>query len=143
LLDTGTGPGELQWARGSHDGYQNAGMIHTRRVELSEHGARVTVSDEVSGGDAHQVAMHLHFAPDVELSPGEKPGTWLAVRHGAKRQLHLEVDASWLWEALRGSESPRMGWYSPALGVLQPAFALRGVRRAPLPLRVVTRIAVR
>ena len=142
LVDAGTGPEGMQWATGVHDGYERLGVTHTRRIELSAQGDMVTISDEVAGNGEHEMAIHFHFAPDIELIPGSQPTSWLATKPGSERRVFLEVDETWCWEVVRGSASPKLGWYSPALGVKVPVFTLRGTRRARLPVQVITRIGV-
>ena len=102
----------------------------------------VTISDEVAGNGEHEMAIHFHFAPDIELTPGPQPACWQVFKRGSERRVLLEVDEAWCWEAVRGSESPRLGWYSPSLGVKVPVFTLRGTRRARLPVQAMTRIVV-
>jgi len=143
LLDAGVGSDGAQWAIGTHDGYKRLGAMHTRRLDLSPQGDVITVSDEVSGNGLHAAAIHFHFAPEIELTPGPGGAPWLAVRPGSSRRLLLEVDDAWQWEAVRGRESPKLGWFSPALGLKMPCVSLRGTRRARLPWRVTTRILVR
>jgi hypothetical protein len=142
LVDVGTDPEGMQWATGWHDGYKRRGATHTRRIELSAQGDIVTISDEVGGNGEHEMAIHFHFAPDIELTPGPQPACWQAFKPGSSRRVLLEVDNTWRWGVLRGSESPKLGWYSPSLGVKVPVFTLRGTRRVRLPVQVVTRIVV-
>lgn len=140
LVDAGTDPEGMQWATGVHDGYRRLGVTHTRRIELSARGDMVTISDEVAGNGEHEMAIHFHFAPDIELTPGPQPTCWQVAKVGSQRRVLLEVDEAWYWEAVRGSESPQLGWYSPSLCVKVPVFTLRGTRRARLPVQAMTRI---
>jgi hypothetical protein len=142
LVDVGTDSEGVQWATGVHNGYERLGVSHTRRIELSMQGDIITVSDEVGGNGDHAMAIHFHFAPDIELTPGPQPTCWQGVKSGSGRRVLLEVDEMWCWEVVRGSESPKLGWYSPALGVKVPVYTLRGTRRAQLPVQVVTRIVL-
>ena len=142
LVDAGTGPEGEQWVTGVHDGYMRLGVSHTRRIELSARGDVVTVSDEIAGNGEHELAIYFHFAPDIELTPGPQPDSWQAAKTGSRIRVLLEVDETWLWETVRGSESPKLGWYSASLGVKVPVFTLRGSRRVQLPVQVDTRIVV-
>jgi len=142
LIDVGTDPAGVQWAAGTHDGYVRLGATHTRRIELSAQGDKITISDEVGGNSDHEMAIHFHFAPDIELSPGPQPVSWQIFKPGSEHRALLQVDEAWCWEAVRGSESPKLGWYSPSLGVKVPVFTLRGTRRTRLPVQTVTRILV-
>jgi hypothetical protein len=142
LLDVGTNTERAQWVTGSHDGYKRLGVTHTRRIELSTQGDMITIFDEVGGFGDHEIAIHFHFSQDMELSPGPQPACWQVFKLGSERRMLLEVDEAWCWEAARGSESPKLGWYSPSLGAKVPIFTLLGTRRARLPIRVMTRIVV-
>lgn len=140
LIHAGTDEDGGQWAGGEHDGYEWCGVKHTRQIEISRQADAVTVSDLVEGSGCHAMALHYHFAPDIELVPGREPSSWQAIKSGSGRRVLITVDGVWRWDAVRGSENPRLGWFSPALGVKVPAYTLRGIRQAGLPVQVVTRI---
>jgi hypothetical protein len=143
LVGTGVDAHGMQWAVGEHDGYKKLCGIHSRRVELDDLGGEVTISDEVQGDGEHELTIHFHLAPDIELVSGAQNGTWQATKSGSKRRMLVVVDnKAWRWEVLCGSESPKLGWFSPALGMKVPACTLRGVWRGRLPARVVTKIIV-
>jgi len=141
-LGTGVDAHGVQWAVGEHDGYKKLGGIHSRRVEFDDLGGEVTISDEVQGDGEHELTIHFHFAPDIGLVPGAQSGMWQATKSGSERRMLVVVDKAWRWEVLCGSESPKLGWFSPALGVKVPACTLRGVWRGRLPVRVVTKLIV-
>jgi hypothetical protein len=141
-LNEGVDTHGVQWAVGEHDGYKKLGGIHSRRVELDDLGGEVTISDEVQGDGEHELTIHFHFAPDIDLVPGVQNRTWQATKSGTERRMLVVVDDAWRWEVLRGSESPKLGWFSPALGMKVPACTLRGVWRGRLPARVVTKMIV-
>ena len=141
-LDAGVNTHGVQWVVGEHDGYKKLGGMHSRRVELDNLGGEITITDEVQGNGEHELTLHFHFAPDIALVPGAQDGTWLATKSGNERRMVIEVDVAWHWEVLRGSESPRLGWFSSALGEKVAACTLRGAWRGCLPARVVTKIIV-
>lgn len=142
LVGGGSESQGVQWAAGEHDGYKRLGAVHTRRVELDKTASRVTLSDEVQGKGAHELAMHFHFAPDVQVRPGPYSGTWLATKSGTAREMILTVNDAWQWHVFHGCDTPRLGWFSPALGLKVPACTLRGVWRGTLPVGMVTNITV-
>ncbi|NOT10817.1 MAG: hypothetical protein HOP23_03120 [Methylococcaceae bacterium] len=131
-----------QWVTGEHDGYRKAAGIHKRRVVLQGSDAEMNLYDEIQGHGAHDVAIHFHFAPDIDVVPGVHPGTWQVTKLGSERRMTVFVDASWHWDVFRGSDSPRSGWFSPALGSKVPSCTLRGVWRGHLPTKLVTRLVV-
>jgi hypothetical protein len=143
LIDAGMDAPGVQWAVGEHDGYDKLGGRHTRRIELGTTGDEFTISDDVQGSGGHELAIHFHFAPDIDLAPGPQGGTWRITRAGTERRIEMLVDDTWHWEVFRGSESPRLGWFSPALGTKVPSSTLRGVWRGRLPIRLVTRMIIR
>jgi hypothetical protein len=142
LVDAGSDAHGLQWVVGEHDGYKKVDGIHSRRVELDEVGSNVTISDEVQGKGEHELAVHFHFAPDIGVLPGPHYGTWQANKYGTARMMILAVDDAWQWNVFHGSESPKLGWFSPALGMKIPACTLRGLWRGYLPAKLVTKIIV-
>jgi hypothetical protein len=142
LMASGIDASGVQWAVGEHDGYKKLGGIHSRRIEFDDFESEVTISDEVLGNGEHELTIHFHFSPEIRLVPGVQNGTWLATKSGNERRMLVVVDAVWHWEVLRGSESPKLGWFSPALGVKVPACTLRGARQGFLPARVVTKLIV-
>lgn len=142
LLGAGRDAHGNQWAEGEHDGYKRIAGIHSRRIELDEAAGEITISDEVQGVSEHELSVHFHFAPDIELIQGEDSGTWLAIKPDTARKLLVTVDQSWHWEVLRGSESPMLGWYSSALGMKEPTATLRGVWQGRLPIRLLTKVLV-
>lgn len=142
LVGAGTDARGVQWAVGEHDGYKKLGGIHSRRIELEEAGSKITISDEVQGNGEHELVIHFHFAPDIELVSGVQSVTWQATKSGGERRMLIVVDDAWRWDILCGSDSPKLGWFSPALGMKVPANTLRGVWRGRLPARVVTKMIV-
>jgi len=142
LVGAGVKKNGNQWAVGEHDGYKKIGGVHVRRVELDDVGNRVSVFDEVRGSVEHELGIYFHFAPEIEVVPGDQRGTWLATKSGTARRMLMVVDESWCWKIVRGSVSPKLGWYSSALGIKVPTCTLFGIWRGRLPVKVVTRMIV-
>lgn len=138
LLDAGDDGLGLQWAVGEHDGYRKQGATHRRRIELDADTHQIRICDDIVGDGEHDLALHWHFAPDVQLVPDPELGSWRVTKPGSERQLLIAADSAWRWEVFSGSEEPMLGWYSPALGSKLPAPALRGTTRGKLPLATLT-----
>lgn len=143
IVDTGKDVHGGQWVVGEHNGYQKLGVLHTRRLDCDATGCEVVISDEILGNGTHELAIHFHFAPDIEIVPGDQDGTWQVSKPGSPHTIAMRVDQTWHWALFRGSESPRLGWYSPALGMKTPACTLQGTWQDCLPVRLITSMTVR
>lgn len=141
LLGAGADDHGLQWAAGEHDGYKKLGGIHARKVEFDATTGEIRINDDVQGHGEHELAIHFHFAPDIELTQGVD-GTWHATKPGTTRRLEIHVADTWRWKIFHGSDSPKLGWFSPALGIKMPTHTLRGIWRGRLPTRVATKMQV-
>lgn len=140
----GTGVGKIdhQWAEGSHTGYSNIGITHRRKLEFFPGEQRIQVSDFIDGVGIHEIAIHFHFAPDINVSYDLQKKHWIAKKQHSARMLVFNLDKSWRWEAARGSETPILGWYSPALGVKLPADTLCGHWQGPAPKSLISTIQI-
>jgi hypothetical protein len=107
-----------------HDGYARLPFRgrHRRSVSLDRAAATLTICDEVSAAQPVSVRMFYHLHPEIgcKLSQAAADLDWGGVN------LRLELPAGLAWRALRGSESPAVGWHSPSFGVKQPTTTLLG-----------------
>jgi hypothetical protein len=141
MHDVGVDAGGRQWIEGSHDGYLHFGVQHSRRVEFDPEAVALTVLDRFEGQGQHEVVLYFHFAPDVELQRVAE-GRWLAVKGASSRKLWLDADDNLVWEIVRGSLDPVLGWYSPSLGLKLPSATLVGKWRGNMPLHVRNKISL-
>ena len=127
----------IQSCSGCHDGYQPLGVTHCRTLRLDPEAGWLEVIDQLEGRRKARVAVHYHFAPDVVVEGAG--GEWTISRPGSGRRLRLVLDDRGHWAAVRGRESPILGWYSPALGAKQATTTLEGTFELVLPLVIKTR----
>ena len=142
LTSVATDAAGWQFANGSHDGYEKIGIEHRRQVRVSPAADCIEIEDELAGTGRHGFRLNFHFAPDIHIMPADSAGEWLAGRGNSACRLRILVDAHWQWTVYRGSESPRLGWYSASLGVKEPADCLSGFIDADAPCCHRTRIIV-
>ena len=102
------------------------GFVHRRKLIWTDPAILIVV-DEVTGPPGeHEVAQMWHSPePMAMVSPA-------CFRLGARARFWANPDTSREY-----GEGGQLGWMSPALGVKQPAAALRVVKRGPLPIRIV------
>lgn len=130
-----------QWVEGCHDGYDRMGVRHHRTVSVTADGLEVLVEDHLTGQGRHDVALHFHFHPDIEVTGTDLPNVWVA-RHANRGVMIITVDEALTCERVSGMEGPILGWYSPALGFKQPTSVLRGSGTYSLPRTFITRFKV-
>ena len=127
---------------GKHDGYQDIGVGHTRKLSLSLEHHMLDVEDCIEGEGRHLLEIYFHFHPDIKLEQIAND-EWLASCKSTARQLKMKVDPALEWEAVCGSESPVLGWYSSALGHKIPAVTLRGKTNKALPVNIRTSLFIK
>lgn len=93
-----------------HDGYQELGVLHWRGVAASD--TCVVVWDALVGAVDMLATAHWHTHPEVTVHEN----FW---EHEDGRKLHVWFSGMLNIEVFKGSEQPRLGWCSPAYGVLQ------------------------
>ncbi len=131
-------------AEAVHDGYEDLGLIHRRRVVLDRAERTLTLVDTIDeagnaggrgdGEDRHDrssaVEVALPLGPGVEVTLEEGAGTaWLRWdRPGGEcaGQASVTLDPGLSWSVVQGVESPPAGWYSARFGTKVPAPVLLG-----------------
>jgi hypothetical protein len=126
-------------AEAGHDGYRRLPdpVTHLRRVTLDRDRLVIEVVDWLECRREHEMQVHWHFAPDVELqlTPG---GPWRFAAEGLRGE--VEVSGTGLRaEVARGARNPAQGWVSPRFGGLQEAPVLVVSGRLGAGERVTTR----
>jgi hypothetical protein len=109
---------------GEHHGYARPPLcaVHRRSVALDRQAASLTIRDEVSAEKPAPLRMFYHLHPEIGCTLSGATADLVC----AGARLHLELPAGLSWQALHGSESPPLGWYSPAFDVKQAATTLVG-----------------
>lgn len=103
----------------SHDGYTSLRepVIHQRKVTVWPDGFCL-IRDRFTGRGRHRFDCAFHLHPEVVARP---EGRWWLLQNGPA-QIYLYAPGQ--LSAVRGSLEPRLGWFSPAYGVLQQTTTL-------------------
>jgi hypothetical protein len=98
-----------------HNGYarlKNPVAFHKRTILLLD-GKDFLMRDTFSGKGDHWFEVNFHLHPEASI---QNEGQWLTIRKGmAGISIRLLGDDA--FRIVRGQESPRLGWYSPAYGM--------------------------
>lgn len=103
--------GGLQVFEGEHDGYRRLAdaVTHRRRVEFDVAARRLRVTDTLQCQGRHEVELHWHFAPGLQLS--HEAGQLRVL--GQRNVLRMHCTAPQFVLSLhQGEESPILGWVS-------------------------------
>jgi uncharacterized heparinase superfamily protein len=125
--------GELRAAARYDLGYgpDNAlAVIHQREIVFLAERCWV-IFDRVSGAGAHLIESRFHFLPGQLQVTGDRVHTAYE-----DANLLLVPLASTPYDSVtvvRGGEQPRLGWYSPSYGLLEPSPTVTCSVRTPLP----------
>ena len=137
VADTGEA---AEWAA-DHDGYLSLSppARHRRSVRLDRAARRITITDEIDGGE-YDVRVAFHLGPDVqaELNGHHAVLRWPAA--AAPGEAQLELPPQLRWSLHWGETDPILGWYSPGLGQRMPAFTLIGRGRCTPTVPFTTRL---
>lgn len=110
--------------RMQHDGYLRMAdpVLHEREVQFIPAVTELRVTDKMQCKGSHNVAVHWHLHPEAQvLVEGKRAeirfrGKWLT----------LACDGpGFALDAVRGSESPVLGWHSSKFNEKTPAWTLR------------------
>jgi hypothetical protein len=118
----------LGWARGSHDGYANAGgAIHRRTVWLRP-GGYLLICDEITARPGHEACANYQFAPGLLTLDADT--ALFDERFEISWSCSVPITAT----LISDGGGPGGGWIAPSLGVreraprLQLAFSLSSSR---------------
>jgi uncharacterized heparinase superfamily protein len=142
ITDGGTGRDGRQRVEGHHDGYRFLGIVHRRRVAFIPAENRFDIVDALEGGGMHRVAVRFHLAPGLDVSRPDPEGEWIVRRENHGRFLKIAVDRRWHWEVVKGSDDPKLGWFSPRFGTRVPSPVLQGTGETDLPTLLETRVTI-
>ncbi|MGH6878022.1 MAG: alginate lyase family protein [Rhizomicrobium sp.] len=123
-------------AAGEHDGYARPPLRgqHRRSVTLDRQNATLTICDELSVARRAPVRMFYHLHPEIGCALSGRSAELDC--NGSRIRLKLPVQLT--WHAVRGSENPMLGWYSPSFDVKLPATTLVGETRLARALALTT-----
>lgn len=98
----------------------DTGRTHRRHLYYAPRRSLLVI-DEVDGPEPTSVTQWFHFSPQVDVSPADVDGRFVALLSSG-RQVHVErVDAGCPGTLYRGLSSPFIqGWTSTSYGVLVP-----------------------
>jgi hypothetical protein len=111
-----------------HSGYarQSGKPVHERSVTLDRVRRCVEIADRLLAGGRSPVRLAFHLGPQVSALLDGSVATlaWSAGGRNWRGRLSLPVTLA--WRALRGSQDPLAGWYSPGFGARVPATCFLG-----------------
>jgi len=119
---------------GKVSGYQDANILHSRRVTLFGQQKRLVVEDTIS--DSANLRLFYHFHPDVCVQAGSQVASFKAVCKD--QRLQVNVDSALSWRVCRGEENPHLGWYSESLGHREPIDVLVGEMKTTGACKILT-----
>jgi hypothetical protein len=101
----------------SHNGYEDIGVAHLRKMNIDKQNAIVTIEDIIQlkeEGKKHHITMPFHLHPSItNIDIGKYNIIILNFQKGA---VHIKPDSVFdsNIEIVRGNISPMAGWYSPS-----------------------------
>ena len=130
----------MQWARGTHDGYQRFGVTHDRCVEYDQQSRKLTIVDTFDGGGSHDLVWHWHLSPEVDSAWDSSRNCWVLTHKECAGKLIISGGEDSGWAVFKGSTQPILGWYSAVLGRKVPAETLRYRYTGQLPRALTFRV---
>lgn len=119
----------------SHDGYERIGVKHQRSIKLA--GNTLTITDQIEGTEAHEVALLFHTAPECTV---EKVSDTEVEINRDNIRVRMALPANTVLEIVKGGE--RAGWYSPEFGVKQETHTIIAMINNHLPLSLTTEMEI-
>ncbi|SHJ60898.1 alginate lyase family protein [Pseudozobellia thermophila] len=128
--------------KGSHNGYDQQGVKHTRTYIFDKKNDSITIIDDlkVANDETHVYEYPLHLHPDVTVQQ-EAPDRF-TIAHPGERTVSILLDERLKTEVLRGSESPLLGWFSPSFLQKQPTSVIYSKIELTGNLQLTTKIKV-
>ncbi|MDF2380600.1 alginate lyase family protein [Nostoc ellipsosporum NOK] len=111
---------------GSHNGYRQKQIKHSRTVYFDKQQEQLTLSDSIKSEKAnYHVAMPFHLHPDIQVR--QTAANCYRLSHPAtKRVVDIEMDRLLEVHRLQADEHGPQGWYSPSFMQKQPSSYLLG-----------------
>jgi len=104
----------------THDGYRSLGIRHSRKIEFNRKTNYILITDflDSSGTSEYRVEIPFHLSPDCTVTK-ESENSFNITNGEAK--VRLACDPQLMAEIIKGSENPKLGWYSGSFQVIKPA----------------------
>ena len=108
----------------SHNGYENLGLTHQRRVSLNKKVEEVSLIDNLisKGATKHEASIPFHLHPSVEVT--QESGNVYLLSHPNARSVRVTLPENTVSKLVFGSTEPIMGWYSESFQKKQPTHVL-------------------
>lgn len=128
LTAAGLDKGEMARWSACHSGYarQSGKPVHERTVTLDRVRRYLEITDRLLAGGRFPVRLAFHLGPQVSALLDGSVATLAWSSAGRNWRGRLSLPAALAWRALRGSQDPLAGWYSPGFGMRVPATSLLG-----------------
>jgi hypothetical protein len=128
----------------SHNGYEDIGVIHRRKMIIDKKNAIVTIEDAIQlkeEGLKHDVTMPFHLHPSIKNIDLEKHFIKLNVQRG-KVQIEPDKVFGSNINIVKGGTNPLIGWYSPSFYQKQESSAILMRCVIEKSMTLTTRISV-
>jgi hypothetical protein len=128
LTAAGLDKGEMARWSACHSGYarQSGKPVHERSVTLDRVRRCLEIADRLLAGGRFPVRLAFHLGPQVSALLDGSVATLAWSAGGRNWRGRLSLPVALAWRALRGSQDPLAGWYSPGFGARVPATCLLG-----------------
>lgn len=104
--------------RGSHNGYIQLGVTHTRSCHFYKHTDTIIIEDHIESDGQHVYDIPFHLHPDIRVEPAG--ANEFTLSHPRGRKVILKVDKALSPQLVKGAENPILGWHSPSFLQKQP-----------------------
>lgn len=111
---------------GSHNGYRQKQIMHSRTVRFDKTTDQLILSDTIQGEKAgYHIAMPFHLHPDIQVK--QTAANCYRLSHPAtKRVVDIQMDRMLQVHRMQANEQGPQGWYSPSFMQKQPSSFLLG-----------------
>lgn len=104
--------------KGSHNGYSQLGVTHTRTYEFDKKTGAIAITDKIESDGQHVYEIPFHLHPEIQVEQGQDRAFILS--HPLGRNVHLILDEYLEPRLIKGAEEPILGWYSPSFLQKEP-----------------------
>lgn len=103
---------EYDLVEASHNGYEQIGVLHKRKVYFDKVKLIFEITDTVTITDEkkHTIEIPFHLHPDCKVN-SDQENRYIVKRNGA-RSIKIETDPQLESNIVEGNKDPVLGWYS-------------------------------
>jgi len=134
---------EQLYIKGTHNGYQKIGVVHTRNYFFDKRNDKIIIQDEIEVQDnaTHFYEIPLHLHPNVEYT--QPSANTFLLSHSDKRNVEIALDNKVKTEVIKGAENPILGWYSASFLQKEPTAVIYSTLESKGSFELKTEIYIR